>query len=65
MCLETLQELQAWEKNPMPDKVGIDSWILWPHYDGNCRLLDALCSLYFAKIELLSSVQSQRLLNGV
>ena len=56
MCLETLQELQAWEKISMPDKVGIDFWLLPPHYDGNCGLLDALCSLYFAKIEVLTSV---------
>ena len=34
MCLEALQKLSAWEKNPMPNKVGLDSWLLLPHYDG-------------------------------
>ena len=41
-------------KKPMPDKVGINSRLLSPHYDGNCRLLDALCNLYFARIEVLT-----------
>ena len=42
--LETLWELWVQEKNPMPDKIGIDAWLLSPQYDGNCRLLDAFCS---------------------
>ena len=43
----------------MPDKVGLYSWPLSPHYDGSHRPLDALYSLYLVIIDILISVQSQ------
>ena len=54
MCLGALWELWVQEKNPMPDKIGLDSWLLSPHYDGNHWLLDALYSLYFVTLEILT-----------
>ena len=56
-CLDALWELQVWEENPMPNKVGIDFLLMSPCYYDNYRLLDALCSLYFVEIEVLNLVQ--------
>ena len=63
--LEALWELWAWEKNPMPDKVDVDSRILSPQYNGKCGSFNALCSFFFPKMEVLISVLSQGFLNGI
>ena len=47
MCLGALHKLCVWEKNPIPNKLGLDSWLFSPWYDGNCGPLDALSILYF------------------
>ena len=48
--LEALWELWAWERNPMPDKVCVDSWLLLPQYIGNFWSLDEIPNSCFPKL---------------